>query len=148
MDGNAHAVFFLPPPNGECYLFVCVSVNNIAEKLVNGFSWNFQDRSGMIHKQFGTFGSNPLGTGFSLLCFQIRAYWQHYGKTDELIFMKFPTKVRQAMICIVFWMLRLTPWIQGRFLLFHGSVFVMEKRENGFSWNFHEMAGTSQEIIV
>ena len=77
-----------------CFLFVCVSVNNIAEILVNGFSWNFQDRSGMMHNQFGTFGSNPLGTGFSLLCFQIRACWQHYGKTDELIFMKFPTKVR------------------------------------------------------
>ena len=33
---------------------------------------------------------------------------------------------------------------------FSGSVFVcniMEKRVNGFSWNFYEMSGTTQEMI-
>ena len=35
-------------------------------------------------------------------------------------------------------------------LLFSGCVIVgniMEKREKGFSWNFHEISGTTQEII-
>ena len=41
----------LPPPNGEGYVFmsvgwfVCVSVTNITGKCMNGFPWNFQDRS-------------------------------------------------------------------------------------------------------
>ena len=46
--------FLIPPPNVESYVFisvglsVCFSMYNITEKRVNGFPWNFQDRSGMI----------------------------------------------------------------------------------------------------
>ena len=42
------------------------------------------------------------------------------------------------------------PLNPGSIHLFSGSVFVcniMEKRVNGFSLNFYEMSGTTQEII-
>ena len=46
----------------------------------------------------------------------------------------------------------MNPLNPGSIYLFSGSVFVCnivekEKRENGFSWNFCEMSGTTQEII-
>ena len=52
-------ITWLPPRNGKSYVFISVglcvsllvclfvSVDNIAEKQVNRFSWHFQDRSGM-----------------------------------------------------------------------------------------------------
>ena len=43
----------------------------------------------------------------------------------------------------------INPLNPGSIYLFPGSVFVcniMEKRANGFSWNFDETSGTTQEI--
>ena len=55
-------------------LFVCLSVDNIKEKCVKGFSWNFQDRSGLIQgtiwKTWKVSRLTPWVTGFLFLCFQ------------------------------------------------------------------------------
>ena len=123
-------------------LFVCVSLDNITEKRVNGFSWNVRDRSGMVDgtiwNHLGSVTFNPLSTGFLFCVFnEIRVCLQHYGKTDWRIFMKFSAKVEHETMnhfrddAIN----SLTP---GSIFLFPGSVFVrnvMEKRVNGFSWN-------------
>ena len=48
-----------------------------------------------------------------------------------------------------FWDVAVNPLNPGSIYLFNGSVFVcniMEKRVNGFSSNFYEMSGTTQEI--
>ena len=45
--------------------FVCLSVGNITEKCVNRFSWNFQDRSGIIQGTiWGMSCLNPWVLGF------------------------------------------------------------------------------------
>ena len=79
-------------------------LSSIAEKRLNRFSWNLQQRTDMTHG----------------------AIWN------------------------IFAMLRLTPWILGRFIYFLDPCFVcniMEKWANGFLLNFHETLGMTQEII-
>ena len=56
----------------------------------------------------------------------------------------------QEAIWNIFGMLRLTPWILGRFIYFLDPclfVILWKKRVNGFSWNFHETPDMTQEII-
>ena len=97
---------------------------------------------------------NPLHTGFLFICFkEIRVCEQHYGYTDERIFMIFLGKVgHETKITLEhFQDIDVSPLNLGSILLFSWSVFVyniMEKRVNGFSWNFHDMSGTIQGVII
>ena len=59
-------------------LFVCLSVGNFAQKLPNGFAWNFQGKLAMTEPlnkwlNFGGDTDHHLDTG---IVFRIRRYWE------------------------------------------------------------------------
>ena len=71
---------------------------------------------------------------------------------NERIFMKFSAKAAHETMDNLkdFRDVALNPLNTGSIFLFSGFVIVgniMETRADGFSWNFHEMSGTTKEII-
>ena len=109
---------------------------------------NFSEEVGLQDVPF-----NPLNTGiFSHFFGEIHDSKQHCRKTVEQIFMKFSEKdgLDTRSNLEHFWDVTFNPLNPGSIYLFPGSVFVcniMEKRVNGFSWNFYEKSGKTQEII-
>ena len=85
--------------------------------------------------------STPCIQGFFLYFFkEIHVCEQHYGKTDEWIFMKFLERLdmRQGKIWNIFGMLRLTPWIRDRFFYFQDPCLLVMLWKNGWM-DFHEI---------
>ena len=150
-------MFSLPLVSLFVGLFVGLSVNNIAGKRVNGFSWNFQDRTGMTH---GTFWNNLVMFHltpwtldlFLALFWGMRVCYHYCGKTDECIFMNFSGKVslKTRNNLQHFCHVAVNPLNPGLIFLFPGFAFlgdIMEKRVNGFSLYFQDMSRTPQKII-
>ena len=106
-------------------LFVCLSVSNITGKRLNGFSWIFQDRwdliQGTIGNIFRMFHLTPWTQEFfptfseesmtlsSIAEKRLNGFsWNFQERTD----------LTQGASWNTFGMLRLTPWILGRFIYF------------------------------
>ena len=124
-------------------LFACLWTT-LRKKRVNGFSWNLQDRSGMIHgtiwKIWGVSRLTPWVLGY-LYCVLRKSVsvTNITGKRMNGFSWNFQQRsdMRQGMIYNIFGMLRLTSWIHGRFFLLRGSVFVSNVMENEWT-DFHE----------
>ena len=125
-------------------LFVCLSVSNIMEKRLNGFSWNFQGRwdliQGTIENMFRVFHLTPWTQDFSPTFSEHsmplssiaekrlnRFSWNFQKRTD----------MTQIAIWNIFGMLRLIPWIVGRFIFFLDPCLFVILWENGWT-DFHE----------
>ena len=113
--------------------FVRLSVSNIAGKRLKGFSWNFQDMSGMIHGTFwnilGMLRLTPWWQGFFFYVF-LRKPVSVSNITGKLM-NGFPWNfqqrlgLRQGTIWNIFGMLQLTPSIQDQFFYFLDSCLVV-----------------------
>ena len=141
--------------HGEGYVFilvrcsvclsVCLSVSNITEKRLNGFSWNLQGRwdliQGTIRNIFRMFHSTPWAQDFfptfseqsmplsSIAQKRLNGFsWNILEKTD----------MTQGAIWNTFGMLRLTPWILSRFIYFLDPCLFVILRKNGWT-DFHEI---------
>ena len=84
---------------------------------------------------------------------EIRVCEQHCGKKNKRIFMKSSGKVGHETRNTLkhFRDLGVNPLNPGSILIISGSVFlsnIMGKWVNGFSWNFHDISGTTQEAII
>ena len=141
--------------HGEGYVFivvrcsvclsVCLSVSNITKKRLNGFSWNLQGRwdliQGTIRNIFRMFHSTPWTQDFPPLfrsnpCLlaalqkkRLNGFsWNFLEKTD----------MTQGAIRNTFGMLRLTPWILGRFIYFLDPCLFVMSWKNEWT-DFHEI---------
>ena len=142
-----------------CYIFFSrksVPVSNITGKRMNGLSWNVQERLYMIQrticKNFVSWWLTPsIQDRFFYFCESVFVS-TIMVKTDERIFMKFSGKIVHETKNNLkhFRVVVINPLNSGLFFLYSESVIVstiMEKRMNGFPWNFHDILGTAQEII-
>ena len=139
-------------------LFVCLTLSNITGKRMDRFSWNFQDTMGKIQETIWYISwmvcFTPLYTGFLFIFFQgNQCLWASLRKNGWTDFREFFRKgrtwgkeqsrhIRDLVVNL------LDP---GLIFQFSGSVFVssiMEKRMKGVSWNFHDMPGTTQQVIL
>ena len=146
-------ILLLPPPWWRlCFhrcpllcLFVCLSVSNITGKWLNGFSLIFQGRwdliQGTIGNIFRMFHLTPWTQEFfptfseesmtlsSITEKRLNGFsWNFQKRTD----------LTQGAIWNTFGMLRLTPWILGRFIYFLDPCLFVILWENGWM-DFHEI---------
>ena len=147
------ALLLLPPPwRRLCFhrcpllcLFVCLSFSNITEKWLNGFSRNFQGRWDLIQ---GT-----IGNIFKMLHLTpwTQDFFPHFSEQSMPLssnaekrlngfswnFQK-RTGMTQGAIWKIFGMLRLTPWMLGRFISFLDPCLFVILWKNGGT-DFHEI---------
>ena len=126
-------------------LFVCLSVSNITEKRLKGFSWNFQGRwdliQGTIGNIFRMFHLTPWTQDF-FLTFSEQS--MPLSSIAEKRFNRFSwnfqkrTDMTQGAIWTIFGMLQLTPWILGRFIYFLDPCLFVILLKNRLT-DFHEI---------
>ena len=117
-----------------CLLVCCMYVDNIAEKRVDGFSWNFQDRSGMIQETIWKIWGVPLGTEFfTVFSMKSVSVSKIKGKRMNGFSLNFQQRLdmRPATIYNIFGMLLLAPWIQGRLFYFLDPCLLVMLWKNG-----------------
>ena len=160
---RCNIIISLPPPNGEVYVFISaglsvgLSVNNITEKAWTDFHEIFRMHRARLNEQSRQFlGCHVLPleywVSFSVLSRKSVSVSNITGNgwTDfHDIFNKVCTWDKEqggtfSGCCG-------SPLESRIIFLFLVSVFIsdtMEKRMNGFSWNFHSMPDTAQLIIT
>ena len=126
-------------------LFVCLSVSNITEKRLNGFSWNFQSRWDLIQGTIGnifrmfhltpwtkdffpTFTEQPMPLSSIAQKRFNRFSWNFQKRRD----------MTQGAIWNIFGMLLLTLCILGRFIYFLDPCLFVILWKNGWA-DFHEI---------
>ena len=135
-------------------LYVCLSVRNITDKRINGFSWKFRDRWDLVHRAFwdilGMFHCTPQITqDFSR---KSRVCDQHCGKLWNGFSFNFPdtSNIKQGTIWNILMIMHLTLCVQGCFWYFRDTYLLatlQEKKVNRFSWNFEDMSEMTQQKI-
>ena len=138
----------LPPPwRRLCFhhcpllcLFVCLSVSNIKENWLNGFSWNgrWDLIQATIRNIFRMFHLTPWTQDFfstfleqSMPLSSIAEKWISWNFQKK-------TDMTQGAIWYIFGMLRLTPWILGRFIYFLDPCLFVISWKNGWT-DFHQI---------
>ena len=79
---------------------------------------------------------------------EIRVRWQHYEKTDEQIRMEFYPMVGHETRNNLEHFRDVSVNLLNPGLIFLFASNDIKKRVNGFSWNFHEISGLTQEIMM
>ena len=147
-----YALYYLRHGEGYVFIvvrwFVCLPVNNITEKRLNGFSCNFQGRwdlmQGTNGNVFRMFYLTPWTQKFfptfseslsSIAEKRSNGFSWHFPKRTDM------TQAATVSIC---GMLRLTPWILGRFIYFLDPCLFVILWKNGWM-DFHEIFMKRQE---
>ena len=147
-------VYLRTVSHGEGYVFivvrcsvclsVCLSVSNVTEKRLNGFSWNLLGRwdllQGTIGNIFRMFHLTPWTQDFyphfSEQSMPLRSIAEKRLNGFSWNFQK-KTDMPQGAIWNIFGMLRLTPWILGRFIYFLDPCLFITLWKNGWT-DFHD----------
>ena len=130
----------------DCFfmcLSVCLSVSNITEKRLNGFSWNFQGRwkliQGTIGNIFRVFHLTPWTQDFfptfseqsmplsSIAEKRLNGFWWNFQNSTDMT---------QGAMWNIFRMLCLTSWILGWFIYFLDPCLFVILWKNGWT-DFH-----------